>query len=294
MSTAPRPDATVDTPAGRFAYLVRGPRNGPPALILHGFPDHPPTWVPLMERLAERGFRTIAPWLRGYAPSVLDGPHDTERLAADAVAIVDALFPGRPVALVGHDWGALATYPALLAAPRRFSCAVTLSVPHPVAMLGNGPRNPMQLARSWYIGLFQLAGLGERAATARGFALVHRLWRTWSPGYALPEDGRTALQSCLAASMPAPVRYYRSVRPMMKAARERHRRGDRIATPLLYLHGADDGCIGAGLARKQERLFAGPFAAEIIDGAGHFLQAEAPGRVADLMIPWMAQFVRTT
>jgi pimeloyl-ACP methyl ester carboxylesterase len=283
-------DGMVDTAAGRFAYLVRGPRNGPPVLLLHGFPDHPPTWLPLMERLAERGFRTWAPWLRGYAPSLLDGPYDIDRLAADAIALADAVAPDRKPALIGHDWGAIATYPALLAAPERFTCAVTMAVPHPMALLANGPRNPLQLARSWYVGLFQLGGLGERAAAARDFALVDRLWRRWSPGYTMPDDARAALHRCLAASMPAPVRYYRSIGGFGAAARARHKRGERIAAPLLNLHGAQDGCVGAALARDQQRFFAGPFAAELIPDAGHFLQCEAPDRIAELIVPWLARW----
>ncbi|HTM19743.1 MAG TPA: alpha/beta fold hydrolase [Kofleriaceae bacterium] len=283
-------DVMLETSAGRFAGLVRGPRNGPPVLLLHGFPDHAPSWLPLMDRLAERGFRAVAPWLRGYAPSVLDGPHDVSRLTADVLALADAVAPGRKLSLVGHDWGAIAAYPTLLAAPDRFACAVTMAVPHPVALLANGPRNPMQLARSWYVGLFQLGALGERAATARDFALIDRLWRRWSPDFTLPAPARAALHACLAASMPAPIRYYRSLNATMADARARHRRGERIATPLFNLHGARDGCVGPALARDQERFFTGPFAAEIVDGAGHFLQLEAPDRVAERMIPWLARW----
>ncbi|MEM9492929.1 MAG: alpha/beta hydrolase, partial [Myxococcota bacterium] len=72
---------TVD--GGRFAYLDAGERDAPVVLCLHGFPDHPPSFIPLMDRLAAAGLRAIAPWMRGYHPSVATGPFHFERLADD-------------------------------------------------------------------------------------------------------------------------------------------------------------------------------------------------------------------
>ena len=50
-----------------FAYLEAG--EGPLVLCLHGFPDHAPTWEPLLSALADAGFRGVAPWMRGYSPT---------------------------------------------------------------------------------------------------------------------------------------------------------------------------------------------------------------------------------
>jgi len=285
-----RPDGILETSAGRFAYLSRGKPGGPPVLLLHGFPDHPPSWLPLMDRLAAVGFHAVAPWMRGYAPSVLDGPYDADRLAGDAVAMAEAIAPGRRVALVGHDWGAVATYAALAAAGGRFSCGVAMAIPHPISFLRNLPRRPGQLRRSWYMMFFQLPVVPERAVAAGDFALIDRLWRTWSPGFTLDDGARAALHRCLAASMPAPLAYYRALTRPVGAALARSRRGDRIATPLIHLHGDRDGCVAASAGRGQEKLFSGPFASEIVAGAGHFLQLETPDRVAELVIPWLARW----
>ena len=95
---------TFSVPFGEVHALVGGAVNARPLLFLHGFPDHPPTAVPFLEHLAET-HRVVAPWLRGYAPSPIGGPHDLDTLAADALALIDRL--GGQVDLVGHDWGGM-------------------------------------------------------------------------------------------------------------------------------------------------------------------------------------------
>jgi pimeloyl-ACP methyl ester carboxylesterase len=93
---------------GPFAALAAGPPDGELVLCLHGFPDHAPSFEALLEELSQAGRRAVAPWMRGYAPSTLEGPFDLTQLASDALAIAESLSPKRPVSLVGHDWGALA------------------------------------------------------------------------------------------------------------------------------------------------------------------------------------------
>src|SRR5258706_4524759 len=76
-----------------FAALAEGPDDGPLALCLHGFPDSAHTWRHLLPELAAAGFRAVAPWMRGYAPTAVpaDGSYGTGALAADARALHEAL-----------------------------------------------------------------------------------------------------------------------------------------------------------------------------------------------------------
>src|SRR5437868_548123 len=110
------PTARSRCRSGEVHALVGGAVNARPLLFLHAFPDHPPTAVPFLERLAET-HRVVAPWLRGYAPSPIVGPYDLDTLAADAIALIDRL--GGQVDLVGHDWGGAITYTVCAAAPSR-------------------------------------------------------------------------------------------------------------------------------------------------------------------------------
>jgi pimeloyl-ACP methyl ester carboxylesterase len=88
----PRPrQGTVWVQGLEFAYLELG--EGPLALCLHGFPDTAWTWGHLLPELASAGFRAVAPWLRGYAPTGVpgDGRYQVGALAADANALHEVL-----------------------------------------------------------------------------------------------------------------------------------------------------------------------------------------------------------
>jgi len=273
------------TRIGGFTALAAGAADAPLVLVLHGFPDVPHTFAPLIEALARAGHRVVAPWLRGYAPSPTSGPYDADTLAADVLAWADALSPDRPVALVGHDWGAVITYVASARAPERVRAAVAMSVPHPAAFI-RALATPAQLARSWYMLAFQLPGAPGFAAAGE-FALIDRLWRAWSPGYQLPAALRRELHATLSASWPAPLLYYRAMTRPLRPALERLRRRDRIAVPTLYLHGAADGCIDADAGAGAERFFGRDYRRDVIPGAGHFLAAEAPAAVAARVVAWL-------
>ena len=285
MSIAPE---LLETATGPFAYLAEGALDAPVVLCLHGFPDHAPSFGPLMSHLAAAGYRAVAPWMRGYAPSTPRGPYHVDQLADDVVAIAAELSPLQPVRVLGHDWGAVATYQALSKAPERFAAAVTLSVPHPLAFVDNLRRQPAQLRRSWYMFFFQLPALPEQVVPRRDFAFVDRLWRAWSPALRLDPNDMAALKQCLTASMPAPIEYYRAMAQPPRAARARARQAARrrIATPTLHLHGGDDGCISPDACRDQGRWFDGPFRSETICGVGHFMQLEAPAVIAAAAARW--------
>jgi len=265
-----------ETRIGELHALTGG--SGSPLVYLHGFPDHPPTAMPFLVELVRRGHRVVAPWLRGYAPSPLGGPYDIDTLASDVIALIEEWSPDAPVALVGHDWGAAITYRACSLAARQIRRAVTIAVPHPLTFL-RSLRTAAQLRRSWYMGLFQLPGAGWIAG-AHDLALIDRLWRTWSPGFVLDDARRAALHACLAASLPAPIGYYRAMRP----AALRRLRG-RIATPILQLHGADDGCVlppdDSDAHRFAQRELV------VVPGAGHFVQLEQPEATAARVDAWL-------
>src|SRR5438445_6396392 len=148
---------TFDLPHGTFHALQGGAPNGQPTLVLHGFPDHPPTATPFLAELGRRGRFVVAPWLRGYAPSPTAGAFDFAALTSDVLALIERWSPGRAVELVGHDWGGAITYDACVTAPERIERAVTLAIPHPLTFMSRLTR-PAQLRRSWYMGLFQLPG----------------------------------------------------------------------------------------------------------------------------------------
>jgi hypothetical protein len=78
----------------------------------------------------------------------------------------------------------------------------------------------------------------------RELALIDRLWRAWSPSFTLNSARRDELHACLKRSLPAPLEYYRAILRPLTTFFDRMRKAEtHIATPLLQLHGNDDGCI---------------------------------------------------
>lgn len=283
------PHKELDIGGESFAYIEAGTPGGPLVLCVHGFPDHPGAFSRLMADLAAAGFWCVAPWLRGYAPSTLRPPYDMAKISEDLEKIASTLSPDERAVIVGHDWGAVATYQVLARWPERFGRAVTLSAPHPVAFARNAMRVENQLRRSWYMFFFQISLIAERAVAKDDFAFVDRLYRRWSPGYDPDPEHMTELKACLARSMPAPIEYYRAAlrptRARLRSFNELARM--QIATPTLYLHGARDGCIGYGVARGQERFFKAELRSELLSGVGHFLLLEDPKRVNARILEWL-------
>ena len=81
MSEGSFVDGFVATARGRFAVRSVGDPGAPLVLCVHGFPDVPHSWDEVARDLAAAGYRAVAPFLRGYAPSVLEGPYDIDSLA---------------------------------------------------------------------------------------------------------------------------------------------------------------------------------------------------------------------
>ena len=159
----------IATPRGRFAARASGAPDAPLVLCMHGFPDDASTFDALLGRLAAAGFRAVAPFCRGYAPSPLSNPDGSpfgkdllDVLAADTLAIADALSPDRPVHLIGHDNGAFTVYHALRLAPvGRWGRAVTMTAAHPAVVFKNSARSLRQLWRLRYAFLFQVPRVSE-------------------------------------------------------------------------------------------------------------------------------------
>jgi pimeloyl-ACP methyl ester carboxylesterase len=276
-----------------FAYLTAG--TGPLALCLHGFPDTARTWRHLLPRLADAGYRAVAPFMRGYAPTAVpaDGLYQTGALAADANGLHDALGGDADAVIIGHDWGAPAAYGAAVHEPGRWVKVVGLAVPPGAALAAAFVNNLDQVQRSWYMFLFQHP-LADLLVGANDFAFVARLWEQWSPGYDADGD-LPALREALAdpANLLAALGYYRAALGNGKTdpalAAIQAATGAVPSQPTLYLHGRDDGAIGADVA-EAAAASAGvdQLTSEVLDGCGHFLHLERPDEINDRIVGFLA------
>lgn len=292
MSVLPR-ILDLPLPHVRLSALAWGPDDGPLVVALHGFPDTAWTWRHLGPHLADRGLRVVAPFTRGYGPSDVpaDGCYQVGALMADAAAAHEVLGGDERAVLVGHDWGAITANGLGAHEANPYRAVVTLAVPPFPAMAGVTPgvgewarMIPRQVRLSWYTLFNQLPVLPERNLER----LVRHLWRAWSPGFDAAEDLDHVLASLATpAQRSAAVGYYRAVaRPwaVPAAYADWHRTWTAMPTvPTLNLHGADDGCLQAGFARRAAPRMPAHGELVVVPDAGHFLQLEQPAEVNRLV-----------
>ena len=276
--------AQVEANGVEFSYLESG--SGPLALCVHGFPDSAHTWHGLLPELAAAGFRAVAPFTRGYAPTGVPaaGGYDPATLAADVNALHDVLGGDGDAVIIGHDWGATATYGAAAGAPERWAKVVGLAVPPGDAFLVALLTNLAQIKRSWYMFFFQHP-LADVVVPAGDLAFLDDLWATWSPGFDGAELRALAKRGLREpANLQAALGYYRdTLSPEALAALH----GAPIpfpAQPLLYVHGRDDGAIGVEVAESAAATMPDHVRVEVVDGAGHFLHLERPTQVHRLIL----------
>jgi pimeloyl-ACP methyl ester carboxylesterase len=276
-----------------FAYLEKG--KGPLVLCLHGFPDHAPTFVPLLDALAEAGFRGVAPWMRGYSPTGVpaDGKYHTQYLGLDALALADALAGDGEAYIVGSDWGAGAVHAAVPHRPERFRKCVTMAVPPPGAMGASFLSNPDQWKRSWYVWFFGTP-LADLAFPGGDFAIIDKLWADWSPGFDPGETFMRDLKAIFAIDGgQAAMGYYRDsfhARSAPEGEAAQMAGAGPMGIPMLYFHGTQDGCLGIELVDESALKDAlGPGGDYVlVQGAGHFMHLEKPDEVNAKVIDFLA------
>lgn len=299
VRTPPEQAPTLDVirvTANGIDFVALECGTGPLALCLHGFPDSAHTWRHLLPVLGVAGFRAVAPFMRGYAPTSLapNGAYQTAALASDANALHTALGGDDNAMIIGHDWGASAAYGAAILAPDRWHRIVGMSVP-PGGALGNAfTSNLTQLQRSWYMFFFQHP-LADFLVSANDFAFIDMLWKQWSPGYDADID-REHVKNALSdpPHLQAALGYYRATlgsgfRDPALAEMQNTIQTETPLQPTLYLHGRNDGCIGAEVAQDASARAPEHCCVRIVEDAGHFLQLEQPRIVNELILNWVSR-----
>lgn len=269
-----------------FAYLEAG--AGPLVLCLHGFPDSAWSMRPLLRALAAAGFRAVAPFMRGYAPTSLapDGDYRLTTLGRDVIALAEHLG-GEQAFLVGHDWGAVATYAAASLRPDRFPRVVTAAIPH-LRRFVLGP-SLRQLHRSRYMGFFQLRGLAERQVTANDFAYIESLIHEWSPDWRYTAEDLLPLKAMWAdpARLRAALAYYRAIPRTLLQSEAWRSFMQPLAVPARVIYGDRDGCIGPEMFQGMDRLFSAGLDLHAMPEAGHFMHCERPAEFAQAVIGFL-------
>ncbi|WP_323121174.1 alpha/beta fold hydrolase [Burkholderia alba] len=175
---AVRETLTVQSGGVRLAVYLSGPRDAPPLILVHGYPDSARVWDRVRDELDSR-YRVIAYDVRGAGASDAP-PHRADYklalLARDLLAVADAACGNRPFHLVGHDWGSIQCWEAVTdpAVKPRIASYTSISGP----CLDHVFRAPLDLGqslKSWYIAFFHLPFVPELVWRLGGAAL----WPQW-------------------------------------------------------------------------------------------------------------------
>lgn len=262
--------------------------DGEAVLLLHGFPDDHTVWDALTPVLVEAGYRVIAPDMRGFGETGMAASvaaYDlTKGALPDMIGVLDHLAV-QQAHLVGHDFGASAAW--LLAAqyPDRFKSLSALSVGHPRAFL-QARNDPEQMRMSFYILQHQFRGLCEWAYRRRDWAWFKAHW-----------DRHCDMEGAIAklsrpGRLTAGLNWYRAnagIDRMLSPPKPGSIGEERVNIPVLGVWSDEDKYLGEAQMLASGDFVDASWRYERLDGLGHWLQAEAPDRLAPLLLEhWQA------
>jgi pimeloyl-ACP methyl ester carboxylesterase len=282
---------TVRTPKLEIAYQETGPVDGPPVILLHGWPSDPHDWDSVVPPLAADGCRVLVPWLRGFGPTRFLDPGTPRSgqqaaLGSDVRDLMDALGIERAL-LAGYDWGGRGACVAAALWPERVRGLVSITGYNIQNIPTAGRPGPAaQEHRHWYQWYFHTergrAGLQQNRRD-----IVRLLWQLWSPNWQFDD-----------ATLDATVKSFDNpdfVDVTIQSYRHRYGNapGDRtldtlerrlaerpsITVPTIVLHGACDGVGPAEQSEAHARHFTARYERRVIPLAGHFLPRETPDAV---------------
>lgn len=273
-----------------IAYEEHGPIGGEAIVLLHGFPYDPRGYDHVAPPLAEKGYRVIVPYLRGYGPTrflYADTMRSGQQaaLAQDLLDLMNGLGI-KKAALAGYDWGGRAACIVAALWPERVSALVT----------GEGyniqdipafalPATPETEHRFWYQYYFH-SPRGARGLAENRNALCRLLWTLWSPTWRFGEND--FLRSALSFENPDFVdvvihsyrhRFaYAGGDPAYDATEAQLIMQPVITVPTIALHGMDD---GVSAVPPQDRHlaaahFTGRYERRDLPCVGHNMPQEAP------------------
>ncbi len=263
-----------------FDVLDAGPAEGELVVLLHGFPQTVNSWDRLAPLLHERGYRTLAMNQRGYSPRARPRGRRAYRLAElidDVVAVIDAAG-GKPVHVVGHNWGAVVGWALAAMRPEKVRTLCALSVPHPLAFL-NATVTSWQGLASWYTYVLQLPWLPERLfdpARPSGQARMIRLLR--ASGQSEANARRDAEQLATPGAYTAAINWYRAM-PLTPWRQLRR----RVQAPTLLVWSDGDTAVHRKGVELTPPFVAGPYHLEVLAGVSHWIPEEVPETVAELI-----------
>ncbi len=293
--------------------------DGPPVILAHGFPELSYSWRHQLPALADAGFHVLAPDMRGYGgssrPAAIED-YDIEHLAGDLIGLLDDLGEQQAV-FVGHDWGSMVVGSLARLHPERVAGVVAMSVP----FIPRGPMAPVQLMRMamgdsfFYMLYFQEPGVADADLGADPATTMRRMLA----GLTVPE-GQTLDASGLSAPdgrgfvdrLPEPaglppwlsqaeldhyiaaftrtgftggINWYRNLDRNWEITPQLD--GAQVTMPSLFIGGSLDPVLLMTPLGVQDDIVTDHRGNVVVEGAGHWVQQEAPDAVNDALLTFL-------
>ncbi|MFV3077839.1 alpha/beta fold hydrolase [Niveispirillum fermenti] len=311
--------------ANGINIACRDEGQGPAILLCHGWPELGHSWRQQVPALVAAGYRVIVPDMRGFGDT--DAPDAVEdytilHLVGDMVGLLDALRIDA-CAIIGHDWGAPVAWHAALMRPDRFRAVAGLSVPwSPRGSHGSlvGMARAQGLDR-FYMVWFQEPGVAEAdlehdpyetqrrllvgasgaaAASGAGWPLMippgKGLVDACPPAESLPHwlteaDMQTYAATYRRTGYRGGLNWYRNLDRNWALTAPWH--GAPIKVPACFIAGSLDGVLRMPGMDKAMRAMDGVTCTDfrgstLINGAGHWVQQEAPDAVNRALTMFLA------
>jgi pimeloyl-ACP methyl ester carboxylesterase len=263
-----------------FDVQDEGPLDGDAVVLLHGFPERSSCWREVTPLLHAQGLRTYAPDQRGYSPGARPPrrrDYTMDKLEADVVGLIETI--GRPVHLVGHDWGANSGWLTATHRPDLVRSWTAVSVPHPSAFRST-MFSTRQALSSWYMGAFQAPWLPERLAARPGGLFDQAMRRG---GMSRDEVARFRREIVDYGALTGGLNWYRAM-PLAP----RHGLGGRTSVPTTFLWSDGDAFVKRVSVDRCAGYVTGPYELRVLEAVDHWIPTHAPQAVADAVLDRIA------
>ncbi|MCX4098242.1 alpha/beta hydrolase [Nocardia sp. alder85J] len=274
--------------------------SGPPVVFCHGFPELGFSWRHQVFALADAGYRTLTPDMRGYGgssrPERIED-YDMPTLCADLAGLLDAVG-AQDAVFVGHDWGASVVWQFALMYPERVRAVAGLSVPAT-------PRSklpPLRIFRSrlgddFYMVWFQEPGVADAvlASDVRRTLLLDGVVNLRDiadlpaegavPSWLSPAEADHYVDTFTATGFTGGLNYYRNLDRNWELSE--HLAGATIDCPSLFVAGSADPVIAFTPLGRLAKILTDLRGTVILEGAGHWIQQERAAEVTAALLDFL-------
>ncbi|GMQ85044.1 MAG: alpha/beta hydrolase [Acidimicrobiia bacterium] len=265
--------------------------EGPPVVLLHGFPELAYSWRHQIPVLADAGLRAIAYDQRGYGESSKPDSIEAYTITAlvdDLIGLLDAERIDS-AALVGHDWGSIVAWSAALMFPERVSRVISLNVPYRGWCTGFPSTDYIKahlVDRFGYVLYFQEPGRVEKSFAADPGRWLRRSYHgvTANTEFQGDDEFGVYVDAFTAGGITGPVNWYRNIDVNLEITA--HLQDAEVSQPTLMVTTDSDPVLPASLAGGMSRWVPDLRIAHV-ENCGHWTQQEQPGRVNELLTSFL-------